>query len=1111
MVGGTELGEIHVSITAEQDSLTRGLKQAEAATKRSAAQMAENLSRVGRSLAGAGQVLSLGLTAPAIAGFSQLAKASSDLTESLSRAKVTFGEHASAILAFSETQANALGVSREAALGYAGTFGQIFKSSGIGQKAAAELSQQLVTLAADMASFHNIGIEESLEKLRSGIVGEIEPLRVLGVLMSEAAVKSKAAELGLERVGGELSEGQKVAARYALIMAQTKDAQGDVARTASGLANQTKFLEAEFKNLSSELGKELVPLALDLIEVVRGAIKQFRGLDEETRANVVRASLFAAALGPVLIAIGGVAQGISALIALRGAVVGFWAAHTAGAAAAAAASNAAAAAAASAGAAAAGAGAAGAGAGAGAAAGGALALAAGAMGAVGGTAAGLSAILMPAAAGGPITGADGKVIATRDTPFGMRLSQMLRMPAEKLDSELSRLFRLLSYAGPVAPAARTDHDFARQLVRIKQFAEKYEQWKAGLTTQARQIDVASMVSGLRAAPGRPSGGPRPEGRPAAAEGSAEELTTDMIMRMANSVKSPGGKAAPACAYFASMVIAQFTKGVTDQGRKTEWSAGGLVERLKSMGAQVVSASEALPGALAFRPGSGPSGVHVGIATGDGRVVDMNGQRDGRRNTRGLQDASRWQGFLNIPERFMDSKFQSGVLNEDVVAALRAVEAQDARLADANYRIAEAIARMNDPRTELADFVGVSLREFKAFSPEEQARLKAGFEVLKSMRLEEERREQAAAEGAKAWEEFARSSEEANRSVGEAYRQVGEDEARRREDQRLYLAGIQRQIDLGDKAADSQQLLYDWEHKLGEAARLTKTEVEARVAALRGLEKHQASVADAALFESRLAEMRAAEEEDRREAWRRHAADQTRYQDVLRGLAERLEAAQGVGADAILRGKLLGQGLGDAQAGAVVEIDRTISKMEEQRRQIELIADAGANSFRVAFSSLFSGGGVGGFFSGLVSSFREALASMLAELLASQVRREIAGLFKISGPESLPSGLDSSLAGQAVSIATGMSAWASTIGARAAGGPVSGGMPYLVGERGPELFIPAVGGTVVSHERTAALGSPVVVNVAIQANDPGQFRSSLGQVQASIGMAVERAVRRNSGR
>lgn len=191
--------------------------------------------------------------------------AASDLSESLNKSNVVFGAAASGIEAFASTAAQGLGQSKAAALAAAGTFGNLFTSLGLGQQPAADLSKKILTLGSDLASFNNIDPGEALEKLRSGLVGESEPLRSLGINLTEAGVKAKAMQMGLADAKGELSESAKVQARYALIVEQSKNAQGDFANTSTGMANAQRIISASFADLQTQIGEQLLPTIAPLI------------------------------------------------------------------------------------------------------------------------------------------------------------------------------------------------------------------------------------------------------------------------------------------------------------------------------------------------------------------------------------------------------------------------------------------------------------------------------------------------------------------------------------------------------------------------------------------------------------------------------------------------------------------------------------------------------------------------------------------------------------------------------------------------------------------------------------------------------------------------------
>jgi hypothetical protein len=170
-------------------------------------------SAVGQALALTGGLYAVGR------GGAYALRSASDLGEVINQTRVTFGESARGILLWSRGSSTALGLSRRAALEAAAGFGGILKTSKLTQREATGMSKRLVKLAADLASFKNETPEDTLEAIRSGLIGEAEPMRRFNVLLSEAAVKEEAYRAGIAARGAELDEAQKVQARYNLTSA----------------------------------------------------------------------------------------------------------------------------------------------------------------------------------------------------------------------------------------------------------------------------------------------------------------------------------------------------------------------------------------------------------------------------------------------------------------------------------------------------------------------------------------------------------------------------------------------------------------------------------------------------------------------------------------------------------------------------------------------------------------------------------------------------------------------------------------------------------------------------------------------------------------------------
>jgi hypothetical protein len=194
--------------------------------------------------------------------------AASDLNETINKGREIFGSGAAAVEAWADKASRAFGQSKRQAIDTAAEFANVFRNVGLEENAQA-FSMRLTELGSDLASFFNTDVQTALDSLQSGLAGQAIPLRKFGIFLTETQVAAKAAAMGFERVNGQFSEGAKVAARYQLILEQTRAAQGDFARTSDGLANSSRTVAAELENLSAEVGQVLLPVVTQLMVVAR--------------------------------------------------------------------------------------------------------------------------------------------------------------------------------------------------------------------------------------------------------------------------------------------------------------------------------------------------------------------------------------------------------------------------------------------------------------------------------------------------------------------------------------------------------------------------------------------------------------------------------------------------------------------------------------------------------------------------------------------------------------------------------------------------------------------------------------------------------------------------
>lgn len=172
---------------------------------------------------------------------------------------------------------------------YAGQLGAMLEPMTGSAEKAEKMSTDLSKLSVDLASFFNTADDDALLALKSGIAGEVEPLRRYGVVLLDATLQEFAHSKGITKKFQAMTVAEKTELRYQYIMAKTTKAQGDAARTADGFANSSRALKDAFKDLGTMAGQRLLPVANKLIVWGRDAIKMFG--EVSSQSSIVEASV----------------------------------------------------------------------------------------------------------------------------------------------------------------------------------------------------------------------------------------------------------------------------------------------------------------------------------------------------------------------------------------------------------------------------------------------------------------------------------------------------------------------------------------------------------------------------------------------------------------------------------------------------------------------------------------------------------------------------------------------------------------------------------------------------------------------------------------------------
>lgn len=287
------LSELFVKISADFKGLEEGIAKSQ-----------EKLTKFGENMANVGAKMTTFVTLPLLAAAGASFKLASDMEETTNKINVAFGDSAAQVFAWSETSIESMGLAGQSALDAAALFGDMATSMGFTQESAAGMSMNLTQLGADLASFKNIPIEQAMTALNGVFTGETESMKMLGVVMTETNLEAFALAQGIEKSVSEMTQAEKISLRYAFVMENTKNAQGDFARTSEGAANQMRMFQESLKELGVQFGQIILPLVTKMIAGLNGMLESFTDLPTGVKKVIIGFAAFLAVLGPILL-IGG--------------------------------------------------------------------------------------------------------------------------------------------------------------------------------------------------------------------------------------------------------------------------------------------------------------------------------------------------------------------------------------------------------------------------------------------------------------------------------------------------------------------------------------------------------------------------------------------------------------------------------------------------------------------------------------------------------------------------------------------------------------------------------------------------------------------------------------
>ena len=311
------IGFLNFKFGADLKGFDRAMKKAQKSLKR----FGKNIERTGKNLTTSLTLPILGLGAAAL-------KFGSDLQETDSKFKQVFSSIQQEAEQTAQVFKDSFGLSELAAKQLLSDTGDLLVGFGFTEKAALDLSSQVNELAVDLASFTNFegGAEGASKALTKALVGETESAKSLGIVIRQGTKEYKDRTEQIMKEQGVSILQAKAINNLEIAYSQSQKALGDFERTSGDFANQLRIVKGDLVDVAAEMGARLIPYAQAAIENLKGLIQWFDGLSDSQKDNIVKWGLILAAVGPVLIIVGKLATGLSALIpVVKGvvAVLGF--------------------------------------------------------------------------------------------------------------------------------------------------------------------------------------------------------------------------------------------------------------------------------------------------------------------------------------------------------------------------------------------------------------------------------------------------------------------------------------------------------------------------------------------------------------------------------------------------------------------------------------------------------------------------------------------------------------------------------------------------------------------------------------------------------------------
>lgn len=295
------------SIQADINNFTSNLDKAQARMDAFSQDIGSKVAKVGQTFQAIGGAISIGVTAPLTALGVAAYNMAADFEDALGAVDQIFKDASGATKDWANSLPTYFGIAKKEALEYSNMMGSMLVNiGGLTEKEASKQSAMLIELAGDLTAMYGGTTQDAVRALTGALKGNNTMLDNYGMAANDALVKAKALSLGLVEQGKEMSLSAKQAATLALIYEQSGSAQGQAAREAEGASGSMRALRTEITNLTTEIGNNLLPIITPIVTRLKEMVAGFREMSPETQRMIVMIGGAVAALGPFMVALGGI-------------------------------------------------------------------------------------------------------------------------------------------------------------------------------------------------------------------------------------------------------------------------------------------------------------------------------------------------------------------------------------------------------------------------------------------------------------------------------------------------------------------------------------------------------------------------------------------------------------------------------------------------------------------------------------------------------------------------------------------------------------------------------------------------------------------------------------